>query len=176
MSKEISKFLSYVLRHAPETIGIRLDENGWTDVADLLSKAKKAGQKFDLETLRTVVAESDKQRFTLSEDGRRIRAAQGHSVQVDLALQPAVPPDTLFHGTATRNLDSIFEEGLKPGRRQKVHLSLDVQTATKVGERHGKPSVLKVDAAAMHRDGLLFWRADNGVWLADAVPSRYLSF
>lgn len=176
MSKEISKFLSYVLRHAPETIDLRLDANGWADVGALLAKAKKAGRRIDLETLRAVVVENDKQRFTLSADGRRIRAAQGHSIVVDLGLAPAEPPALLYHGTATRNLDAIFAEGLQPGRRQKVHLSIDGETAAKVGQRHGKPTVLKVDAGRMHADGLHFWRADNGVWLTEHVPARYLSF
>lgn len=176
MSKEISKFLSYVLRHAPETIGLRLDANGWADVSELLTKAKKAGKRFDLDTLRVVVAENDKQRFTLSEDGRRIRAAQGHSVAVDLALAPVAPPALLYHGTASRNLDAIFAEGLKPGRRQQVHLSLDPETARKVGERHGKATVLTVDSNRMHGDGYTFVRADNGVWLTDHVPPAYLGF
>nr|WP_176024949.1 RNA 2'-phosphotransferase [Brucella pseudintermedia] len=176
MSKEISKFLSYVLRHAPETIGLRLDANGWADVDELLTKAKKAGKRLDLDTLRAVVAENDKQRFTLSEDGRRIRAAQGHSVVVDLGLEPSVPPALLYHGTASRNLDAIFAEGLKPGRRQQVHLSLDPETARKVGERHGKATVLTVSAERMHGDGYQFFRADNGVWLTDHVPAGYLGF
>lgn len=176
MSKEISKFLSYVLRHAPETIGLRLDANGWADVDELLTKAKKAGKRLDLDTLRAVVAENDKQRFTLSEDGRRIRAAQGHSVVVDLGLEPSVPPALLYHGTASRNLDAIFAEGLKPGRRQQVHLSLDPETARKVGERHGKATVLAVSAERMHGDGYQFFRADNGVWLTDHVPAGYLGF
>jgi putative RNA 2'-phosphotransferase len=175
MSKEISKFLSYVLRHAPDSIGLTLDAKGWADVEELLAKASKAGKPIDGATLRRVVAENDKQRFTLSEDGRRIRAAQGHSIAVDLALQPNEPPPRLYHGTATRNLDAIFAEGLQPGRRQQVHLSLDAETARKVGQRHGKPTVLMVDAATMHADGFRFYRADNGVWLTDSVPARYLS-
>ena len=176
MSKEISRFLSYVLRHAPESIGLSLDANGWADVAELLAAAGKAGRRIDLATLRAVVAENDKQRFTLSDDGRRIRAAQGHSIAVDLALAPSEPPSRLYHGTATRNLDAIRAEGLKPGRRQQVHLSLDPETARKVGQRHGQPAVLTVDAAAMRRDGHRFFRADNGVWLTDSVPARYLRF
>jgi putative RNA 2'-phosphotransferase len=175
MAKEISKFLSYVLRHAPETIGLDLDANGWADVDDLLVKARHAGRRIDLVTLREVVALNDKRRFTLSEDGRRIRAAQGHSIAVDLDLAPSEPPPRLYHGTAARNLDAILAEGLKPGQRQQVHLSLDPATAHKVGERHGKPVVLAVDAAAMHRDGHRLFCADNAVWLTDCVPARYLS-
>jgi putative RNA 2'-phosphotransferase len=175
MSKEISKFLSYVLRHAPESIGLSLDANGWADVRELLTRARKAGRHIELATLQEVVSTNDKQRFTLSEDGLRIRAAQGHSITIDLALVPSEPPPLLYHGTARRNLDAIFAEGLKPGRRQQVHLSLDPETARKVGQRHGKPTVLTVDAAAMHRDGHALFRADNGVWLTDGVPPRYLS-
>ncbi|MFZ1106131.1 MAG: RNA 2'-phosphotransferase, partial [Hyphomicrobiaceae bacterium] len=145
------------------------------DVDELLAKATNAGRHIDLDTLRAVVAESDKQRFTLSEDGRRIRAAQGHSVAVDLDLAPSEPPPLLYHGTAAHNLDTIIAEGLKSGRRLQVHLSLDPETARKVGARHGNPAVLTVDAAAMHRDGHQLFQAENGVWLTDSVPARYLS-
>ncbi|MEH3144306.1 MAG: RNA 2'-phosphotransferase [Methylobacterium frigidaeris] len=176
MSKEISKFLSYVLRHAPETIGLRLDPNGWAEVDVLLENARKAGKRFDRDTLHRVVAENDKQRFTLSGDGRRIRAAQGHSVAVDLALVPSEPPALLYHGTATRNLEAIFAEGLIPGRRRHVHLSATPEVARAVGERHGKPTVLTVDAARMHGEGHRFLRADNGVWLTDRVPAGFLGF
>jgi len=172
--KELSKFLSYVLRHAPQSIGLTLDANGWADVEDLLARAPAAGHTFDRATLHDVVARSDKKRFTLSEDGSRIRAAQGHSVAIDLDIAPMIPPAMLFHGTATRNVAAILTEGLKPGRRQKVHLSLDEETASKVGQRHGKPVVLRIDAAGMHAHGLSFWRAENGVWLTDHVPPQFL--
>lgn len=175
MSKEISNFLSYVLRHAPESIGLNLDANGWAEVDELLARARQAGRRIDPATLRAVVAENDKQRFTLSDDSRRIRAAQGHSVAVDLDLAPVAPPGRLYHGTATGNLDAILADGLRPGRRRQVHLSSDPDTARVVGARHGKPVVLIVDAARMHRDGLSFFRADNGVWLTDTVPAQYLS-
>lgn len=173
--KEISKFLSYILRHDPGSIGLALDPQGWVDVDALLDKAKAAGRPIDRATLEAVVADNDKKRFTLSEDGRRIRAAQGHSVAVDLGLDPVVPPARLFHGTATRNLDAIMIEGLKPGSRQKVHLSADEATARTVGQRHGKPVILTVDTAGMHAEGYLFWQAENGVWLTDTVPPRFLS-
>jgi putative RNA 2'-phosphotransferase len=176
MSTEISKLLSYVLRHAPERLGIVLDDNGWTPVDVLITEARKHGFKVDRDILEAVVANNDKKRFTLSEDGTLIRAAQGHSVTIDLALTPSEPPAHLFHGTARDNLDSILASGLKPGSRRHVHLSLDEDTATKVGSRHGRPVVLKVDAAAMHRDGYAFLRADNGVWLIDAVPVAYIGF
>lgn len=176
MSKEISKLLSLVLRHAPEKIGIALDANGWTSVDELLARLKKAGHKIDRERLQTVVETNDKKRFTLSEDGKRIRAAQGHSVAVDLGNAPSAPPALLYHGTANGNLDSIFKDGLKPGRRQQVHLSTDPVTAERVGQRHGRPVVLTVDAGRMHADGGVFVQADNGVWLTDEVAPGYLGF
>ncbi|EIE48598.1 phosphate acetyltransferase, partial [Citreicella sp. 357] len=164
MSKE-SKFLSRVLRHEPDLIGLTLGTGGWVQVDELLRGMKRAGHRLSPDALRQIVTDNDKQRFTLSEDGRRIRAAQGHSVTVDLDLTPIKPPATLFHGTARDNLDAIFASGLNPGRRQHVHLSPDEETAVKVGTRHGRPVVLRVNTAAMHANGLLFWRADNGVWL-----------
>ncbi|AQS64668.1 putative RNA 2'-phosphotransferase [Rhizobium rhizogenes] len=175
MSTATSKFLSYVLRHAPESIGLTLDAQGWADVADLLAKANASGTPLDEAGLFSVVAESDKKRFTLSEDGRRIRAAQGHSVKVDLGQPPVEPPPQLYHGTATRFLEPILREGLRPGERQQVHLSADRKTAIAVGQRHGKPVVLIVDAGRMFADGYSFYRADNGVWLTDAVPFSYLA-
>jgi putative RNA 2'-phosphotransferase len=174
--REISKFLSHVLRHAPETIGISLDANGWVDIADLLSKSKKAGKRFDRATLELVVAENDKQRFTICDQGLKIRAAQGHSVAIELGLAPQEPPAVLYHGTASHNLPSIFGNGIRSGRRQKVHLSSDEETAVSVGRRHGKPVVLRVKTGEMYQDGQFFWRADNGVWLCDHVQPKYLGF
>lgn len=176
MSKNISKFLSLVLRHEPQSIGIELGVGGWVAVDDLIAQARRAGVAIDDDVLRAVVAESDKKRFTLSADGSRIRAAQGHSVAVDLGLVPAVPPETLFHGTAITSLEAILLEGLTPQGRQKVHLSADTETALKVGQRHGKPVVLTVAAGRMQADGLTFWQAENAVWLTDAVPPAYLSY
>lgn len=176
MSKEIGRLLSHVLRHAPERLGITLDVQGWTSVDELIAKARKAGFTIDRPILEEVVATNDKKRFTLSEDGRSIRAAQGHSVSVDLGLAPSEPPETLFHGTARTNLDAIFLEGLKPGRRQHVHLSTNEDTARKVGERHGKPVILRIDTRRMRDDGRTFVQADNGVWLTDSVPPEYLGF
>lgn len=172
--KETSKFLSFILRHDPGSIGLVLDTQGWADVDDLIARATASGRHLDRATLEGIVAANDKKRFTLSADGRRIRAAQGHSVEVDLGLEGAVPPSPLYHGTATRFLDSIMSDGLKPGSRQKVHLSAELATARAVGQRHGKPVVLLVDAARMHAEGHAFWRAENGVWLTDAVPPRFL--
>jgi putative RNA 2'-phosphotransferase len=175
MSRE-SKFLARVLRHEPEAIGLKLDRNGWVSVDDLLRAMKKAGRRLSRDQLVEIVALNDKRRFTLSEDGHRIRAAQGHSVEVDLGLPPAIPPHSLYHGTAARNLDAIFAHGLLPGRRRHVHLSPDPETAIRVGERHGKPVVLRIDAAAMQADGHTFYCADNGVWLTAGVHVHYLGF
>ncbi|MEL6519783.1 MAG: RNA 2'-phosphotransferase [Pseudomonadota bacterium] len=170
-----SKFLSLVLRHEPERIGLRLDPAGWVAVDDLLRAMAQAGQEMPLDDLLRLVAESDKKRFTLSADGVRIRAAQGHSVEVDLGLEPKCPPEQLYHGTARHTVDQILSEGLKPGQRQHVHLSLDIATAQRVGQRHGTPVVLHVAARQRYGDGGLFWQADNGVWLTDKVDPKYLS-
>lgn len=171
-----SKFLARVLRHEPELIGLQLEPAGWVNVEELLRKLKKYGRRITRDQLVEIVESNDKQRFTLSPDKRRIRAAQGHSVDVDLGLAPIHPPEVLYHGTASGSLDAIFQNGLNPGRRRQVHLSPDPATATRVSSRHGKPTVLRVDAAAMHAAGHLFYRADNGVWLTDAVPVRFLGF
>lgn len=176
MSAQTSKFLSYVLRHKPDSIGLTLDTQGWADIAELIDKTNAAGQSLDLATLQAVAAESDKKRFAISEDGKRIRAAQGHSVTVDLGHAAVEPPPVLYHGTATRFLDSIREKGLLAGNRQQVHLSSDADTARKVGERHGKPAILTIDSGRMFRDGIRFFRADNSVWLTDAVPATYIAF
>lgn len=175
MTKQTSKFLSLVLRHAPERIGLVLDAQGWTSVDGLIAKANAAGVALDRDTLIDIVATSDKQRFTLSPDGTRIRAAQGHSIEVDLDLSPAVPPAVLFHGTARKNVDAILAEGLKPGKRRHVHLSPDTETARRVGMRRGAPMIFEVDTARMHADGFVFWQADNGVWLTDTVAPAYLT-
>lgn len=172
----LSKFLSLVLRHEPERIGITLDSNGWVAVEELLAAAARAGNPIPRERLEEVVATNDKKRFAFSPDGSLIRASQGHSVEVDLGLPPAVPPERLFHGTATRFVDSIRAEGLCSQSRQHVHLSPDEETAVKVGQRHGKPVVLFVKTGAMHRDGHVFYRSENGVWLTAAVPPGYLEF
>jgi len=172
-STKISKFLSLVLRHKPEVAGLELDENGWVDINSLLSGAKKAGNSFSREQLEQVVLKSDKQRFII--DGNKIRANQGHSVKIDLNLEPVKPPEVLFHGTVQRFLEKIMVEGLQKMKRHHVHLSPDVTTAEKVGSRRGAPVILKVDSAAMHTDGHVFMCSKNGVWLTDSVPSHYLS-
>jgi putative RNA 2'-phosphotransferase len=168
--------MSLVLRHEPAKFGVELDSAGWARVDGLLAAAARAGVPLDDAALRRVVEENDKKRFALSEDGSRIRASQGHSVEVDLGLEPVAPPAVLFHGTATRFLDSIRRQGLVPGTRQHVHLSAEEATATTVGARHGRAAVLRVDAARMHADGHRFFLSANGVWLTDAVPAEYLAF
>lgn len=175
MSRD-SKFLSRVLRHEPELIDLQIDAQGWVWIDELLRRLKKAGRGLSRDHLLEIVEANDKKRFTISEDGRRIRAAQGHSIDIDLGLPAVAPPDTLYHGTAAQSLDKIFESGLNPGRRRQVHLSPEPETATGVGRRHGKPVVLRVDAAKMHADGCVFYRSDNGVWLTDSVPAAYLGF
>jgi putative RNA 2'-phosphotransferase len=172
--KQLSKFLSLVLRHQPELIGIELDDQGWTPVAELISKAQEKGTRFSEAELREVVADSDKQRFAFSEDGQLIRANQGHSVTVDLALEPISPPELLFHGTVARFLASIRERGLVKGNRHHVHLSPDEGTAANVGARRGKPVILKVASARMRADGFLFYHSANGVWLTEHVPPGYI--
>jgi putative RNA 2'-phosphotransferase len=171
-----SKFLSLILRHQPELIGLSLDENGWTDVAQLIELANKKGTALTAELLKEVVASNDKKRFAFNADKSRIRASQGHSIEVDLALVPQQPPAYLFHGTATRFLDSIRDRGLLPGSRQHVHLSADESVAINVGQRHGKPTVLIVHSGEMAQAGISFFLSDNGVWLTDTVPPQYLDF
>lgn len=169
-----SKFLSLVLRHAPEKVGLTLDEAGWVDVDALLAACAAHGRRLSRAELDHVVATNNKRRFAYSDDGRRIRASQGHTVAVDLGLAPAVPPDVLFHGTAARTLPLILRDGLLPMSRQDVHLSADRETAVRVGSRHGRPVVLAVDAAGLAAAGHVFRRSDNGVWLSGPVPVRWL--
>jgi len=171
---KISKFLSLILRHKPEEIGITLNSSGWVPVADLLEACNKHTFPISMEELETVVATSDKKRFAFNEDHSMIRANQGHSVEVELGYQPQTPPDILYHGTATRFLSSIVEIGLIKGQRHHVHLSKEVETAIKVGQRHGKAVVLIVKSGQMHRDGHIFYLSENGVWLTDSVPPSYI--
>jgi putative RNA 2'-phosphotransferase len=170
----ISKYLSKHLRHEPEALGLTLAEGGWVEVAELLAACARARFPITRAQLEEVVATSDKKRFAFDASGARIRANQGHSVEVDLQLEPVEPPAVLYHGTAERNRDAILTGGLQKMSRHHVHLSGDVETAVKVGQRHGKPMVLAVDAAAMRKDGHIFFRSDNGVWLVDSVPPHYL--
>ncbi|MGA8116071.1 MAG: RNA 2'-phosphotransferase [Actinocatenispora sp.] len=169
-----SKKLAQVLRHAPDSVGVTLDEAGWVPVDELLAALSAHGWVISAEQLQRVVASSDKQRYALR-DGR-IRANQGHSVPVRLGLEPVPPPAELFHGTVAGVLADIRAQGLLPRSRHHVHLSSDRETATKVGARRGRPVILTVAAGRMADDGHRFYRSDNGVWLADHVPSRYLDF
>jgi putative RNA 2'-phosphotransferase len=177
--KTISKFLSLVLRHKPELIDITLDENGWTGFDELIKKSNQSDTKklptLTREIVMEVVESNEKQRFAVSEDGQRIRANQGHSVKVDLGLESQTPPDLLYHGTATRFLDSIMKDGLVSKSRNHVHLSKDHDTAVNVGQRHGKVIVLLVDTKQMVEDGLKFFLSKNGVWLTDEVAPKYLT-
>ncbi|MFJ4690847.1 RNA 2'-phosphotransferase [Streptomyces sp. NPDC088766] len=171
---KVSKYLSKHLRHQPERIGLTLDEAGWVEIEALISAAAAHGFPFTRDELDHVVAANDKKRFAV--EGTRIRASQGHSIDVDLALPAATPPPYLYHGTVARYLEAIRTEGLRPMNRHDVHLSADRETATRVGARRGRPVVLTVDAAAMHRDGHVFHVSANGVWLTKAAPPRYLRF
>ena len=172
---QISRRLSLVLRHDPASVGITLDESGWTDVDELLVALNSHGTNLTLTDLEEIVHTSDKQRFALDEPRERIRANQGHSVPVELGLTAKVPPDDLFHGTVERFLPSILELGLLPGQRHHVHLSADVDTATGVGARRGRPIVLRVAAGRMAQAGSVFFQSANGVWLTDHVAPQHLS-
>lgn len=171
---KISKFLSLVLRHKPEEIGLTLDENGWAKVSDLLGAAAKAGRSFSQTDLIEVVENNDKKRFAFDPTGNYIRASQGHSINVDLEFNAQIPPSHLYHGTAERNIASIMETGLNKMQRHHVHLSADIETAETVGRRYGKPVVFRVDTAAMITEGFEFFLSANGVWLVDRVPAKFL--
>lgn len=173
--KKVSKSLSYVLRHRPDTVGLELGEGGWVQVEDLLNAFKRNKKTLTLELLQTVVAENDKKRFEFSEDECQIRARQGHSTDVDLGYEPATPPDTLYHGTATRYIEPIFQKGLIKGRRHHVHMSTNKETMLHVGMRHGKAVLLAIDAKQMAVDGHEFFLTGNDVWLTDYVLPEYLS-
>ena len=171
-----SKFLSLILRHQPEAAGVSPDAAGWVDVEALLAGCARAGRSLTRRELEHLVATNAKQRFEFSPDGARIRASQGHSIDVELGYEPAVPPELLYHGTATRFLDAIHSEGLRKMSRHHVHLSTDPAATMQVGARHGKPALLTIRAGDMHRAGLTFFLATNGVWLVDAVPVAFIQF
>ncbi|HUN22515.1 MAG TPA: RNA 2'-phosphotransferase [Anaerolineales bacterium] len=172
----ISKFLSLILRHEPHKFGLALDPNGWASIADVLAVCQRAGIPVTEAILQQVVTENNKQRFAIGADGQHIRANQGHSISIDLQLTPQSPPTQLYHGTARRFLESIRTQGLLSRSRQHVHLSADVETARTVGKRHEEPIVLTVNSKQMVVDGYVFFRSENGVWLADLVPPQYLVF
>jgi putative RNA 2'-phosphotransferase len=171
----LSKYLSRILRHAPESAGLTLYREGWADLPPVVEAARRRGLAAGAEDVLRVVERNDKQRFALSADGKRIRAVQGHSTgAVQRSFDPVSPPDLLWHGTAERNLPDILAGGLKPGKRHHVHLSPDQGTALKVGSRHGTPVLLEVAAGSMAGNGFVFHQAENGVWLTAAVPPAYL--
>ena len=169
---KVSKYISLILRHKPETIGISLDEHGWANVKDLIKGVNKT-HKLDMEMLEEIVATDDKQRYSFNEDKTKIRANQGHSINVDVELEEAVPPEMLWHGTGIKYVNSISAEGLISKSRLYVHLSSDPNTAIEVGKRHGTPAIYCVDAERMHADGYKFYKSKNGVWLTKHVPAEY---
>jgi len=171
-----SKFLSLILRHEPERVGLKLGDAGWVGVDELLKAVNSHGVSLTLDDLKHIVATSDKKRFAFSEEGLRIRASQGHSVEVDLQYPPQTPPDLLYHGTATRFLHAIRQHGLKKMQRHDVHLSAETRVTLQVGGRHGKPALLTIRAGDMHRDGFVFRCSANGVWLVDHVPPQFIQF
>ncbi len=173
--KRIGKFISLILRHEPEKIGLQLDDAGWADVNELLIGLKAKNRQISFEQLQELVANNDKKRYSFNDDQTRIRANQGHSLTLDLQLEALEPPEQLYHGTATRFLDSILEQGLLKGERHHVHLSLQKETAQQVGGRHGKPVVLKIDSGEMHKKGYVFYRSENMVWLTDQVPAEFIT-
>jgi len=176
-TKRRSKYLSLILRHRPDKVGITLDDAGWVNVDTLLKAMKAKGDAgWSREILEEVVRNNDKKRFLISEDGKRIRASQGHSIDINLGYETVEPPTELFHGTVKSSLDSIWDNGLQKMKRHHVHLSTDTDTAKKVGSRRGNPIVLVIDSAQMYDDGYVFYLSDNEVWLTDHVPSQYISF
>jgi putative RNA 2'-phosphotransferase len=174
-AQRVGRFLSLVLRHQPDAADVALDAFGWVAVDVLLAGAARRGFPIERAELDEVVRTNDKQRFAVSEDGQRIRASQGHSVAVDLGLAATAPPAVLYHGTVERFVASILRDGLEKRARRHVHLSVDVQTATRVGARRGAPVLLRVDAAAMHAAGHAFFLSSNGVWLTEHVPPRFIA-
>ena len=175
LKKMTGKFLAYVLRHNPAAVGIELDENGWAKVDELLVGVQRSGRLIDITALEEIVATDDKHRFSFNEDKSKIRANQGHSIDIDLGLEEKTPPDILYHGTAEKYIDNIKQNGIQKRNRQYVHLSSDKQTAIKVGSRHGKPVIFKIDAKQMVMDGFKFYLSENGVWLTDYVSFKYFT-
>ena len=171
---KLSVFISLVLRHKPDAAGITLDEHGWANVDELINGINNTGRKIDMTMLEEIVKTDNKQRYSFNEDKTLIRANQGHSIPVDVELKEQEPPELLYHGTADRFVKSIMTEGLKPMSRLYVHLSKDVETAKKVGKRHGNPVVLKVYSRQMNRDGVEFYLSENGIWLTKKVDAEYL--
>lgn len=171
----ISKFMSLILRHKPEEIGAVLDEYGYINTLDLLKGLNNRGNKVSLDDILRIVEEDEKKRYSFNEDKTKIKANQGHSIEVNLELKSIKPPKALYHGTATRFSESICREGIKKQGRQYVHLSADIDTASKVGKRHGELVIFKINSEVMHKDGHKFFLSENKVWLTDYVPIKYFS-
>ena len=171
---KLSKFLSLVLRHQPELIGIDLDAHGWTGVDKLLAQMKAHGKQIDFEALELILETNNKKRFSFNEDKTQIRANQGHSIDVDLGYTAKTPPSTLYHGTGKKHVDSIYQSGIQKRNRHHVHLSKDIATAVSVGQRHGKPVVFEILTQEMIGEGFEFYESENGVWLTDEVPTRFI--
>lgn len=174
-STKIGKYICLILRHKPDIIGIELDKNGWAETDRLIEGVKKKYPDFNMEKLEYIVKTDNKQRYSLSEDKKKIRARQGHSIDVDVELKKVQPPEFLYHGTARRFLFSIMKNGIVSGSRLYVHLSPDEETAEKVGSRHGEPAVLKINAKEMENSGYTFYLSENGVWLTKFVPAEYFT-
>ncbi|WP_055667921.1 RNA 2'-phosphotransferase [Desnuesiella massiliensis] len=176
ISKEdlrISKFMSLVLRHKPEEIGLKFDKYGYICTSDLINGMNEKGYKVTIADIQRIVIEDDKQRYSFNTDETKIKANQGHSVEVNLKLEAVKPPNELYHGTSTRFSDSIYKHGIIKQSRQYVHLSADIDTALKVGKRHGEPVIFVIDSQQMHKDGYKFYLSENKVWLIDYVPTKY---
>lgn len=172
---EVSKYISLILRHKPEVIGITLDEHGWADVTELIKGIEKDHKGFNMGILEEIVRTDNKQRYSFNEDKTKIRANQGHSINVDVELQECTPPEYLYHGTGEKYVESIQKEGLKPKSRLYVHLSQDLDTAKNVGTRHGKCRIFVIDTKRMTEDGYKFYKSANNVWLTKEVPVSYFT-
>ena len=171
-----SKFLSLILRHQPDKIGVTLDSQGWVLIEVLLEALNKNGHAINAKELDEIVAQDNKQRYAFDNTHTLIRANQGHSIAIDLDLPPSTPPEILYHGTSKKTVESIKQEGISKQGRQHVHLSSNHATATQVGGRHGKPEVLEVKALKMSEEGFLFYLSENNVWLTDHVPAQFIVF
>jgi len=174
--KKTSKFISYVLRHAPEKLKLEMDKNGWVNTKELIQKLNNKMPNFNMESLEIIVAENNKKRFAFNADKSKIRANQGHSIKIDLAYQPTEPPEFLYHGTAIKNIESIKNQGLVKGKRHHVHLSADKATALNVGQRHGEPVILIIETKKMFEAGYEFFISENQVWLSEVVPVDFIGF
>lgn len=172
---KLGKFISLILRHKPEIIGISLDPHGWADVSELIDGINKSGHEIDFETLERIVRENNKKRYSFNADKTKIRANQGHSINVNVELKKVIPPEVLYHGTAERFLDSIKEKGILKMSRQYVHLSKNKETAVDVGKRHGKPIVLVIHTKPMIKDGFEFYLSENRVYMCKYIPWKYVS-